>query len=466
MKGGATNSIVSLICTILLLPVFFLLFVLGIVIWLALTFSGIGPLVQFFCNREDDKILDRHKILLKCKDLRIVTVPGEVNAASKGKEYQVMLRYTEPSEPSRFPPVCIPNGLGATMVAISNIHEALVMEGFRVLSFDRLGVGFSDANTTGISPTAQDVVQELDFVMNSVLPSKTEWILLGPSMGSIIGQCYVATYPAKVVGFLNMDGLPFPFKKFRSSFMGAAKIYKVYTYVIWTGIFRPFIGMLLSKPDMKWVISSAFGIEIMQAQMNRTSFYSNLAVEMETMMSCCEYAATGWGRDNILLLDQENLQALTRAEPSESVSIVPPTSPTANAYRVITVDRSSSEIGENWATQEQVQQALSKLGNIVADKEIQVSLLSNQTDPTLSRRWKNLVVRVMSGRNHDFGNPMANSFYTQEMKDLSAAEHTIHWMLAKNGCRTVYPHLNHMQMAAQTKEIVIKTKEIGLALMH
>jgi hypothetical protein len=29
--------------------------------------------------------------------------------------------------------------------------------------------------------------------------------------------------------------------------------------------------------------------------------------------------------------------------------------------------------------------------------------------------WSRLVVRVMSGRNHDFGNALANSFYSQDV---------------------------------------------------
>ncbi len=37
----------------------------------------------------------------------------------------------------------------------------------------------------------------------------------------------------------------------------------------------------------------------------------------------------------------------------------------------------------------------------------------------LGRRWPQLVVRVMSARDHDFGNAMANSFYRPEVLALS-----------------------------------------------
>jgi len=36
----------------------------------------------------------------------------------------------------------------------------------------------------------------------------------------------------------------------------------------------------------------------------------------------------------------------------------------------------------------------------------------------LGQRWGELVVRVMSARDHDFGNAFANSFYRQEVQIL------------------------------------------------
>lgn len=135
---------------------------------------------------------------------------------SLGDSYTVVARFTIPDESNKNikkNPICIPNGLGATIVTISILHEELVKEGYTVLSYDRLGVGFSDANTTNIVPTAEDVVNEMNYVMNSLLPDETGWILIGPSMGSIVAQCYMATYPEKVKGFVNVDGLPYPFSK-------------------------------------------------------------------------------------------------------------------------------------------------------------------------------------------------------------------------------------------------------------
>lgn len=125
----------------------------------------------------------------------------------------------EPSTPSKYPPVLIPNGLGATAVLISQMQERLVDHGFTVLSFDRLGVGLSDANISKRSPSTHDAVTELDYVMESVILGCKRWIMLGPSMGNIIAQCYISLHSDKVVRFLNMDGLPYPFLKHRSSFI-------------------------------------------------------------------------------------------------------------------------------------------------------------------------------------------------------------------------------------------------------
>lgn len=79
--------------------------------------------------------------------------------------------------------------------------------------------------------------------------------------------------------------------------------------------------------------------------------------------------------------------------------------------------------------------------------------------------FSGLVVRVMSGRNHDFGNAMANSFYNQDMRNLSAAEHAKHALLARNGARTIYPNLTHTVVFSKTDDIVRHIQEIGQELL-
>lgn len=72
-----------------------------------------------------------------------------------------------------------------------------------------------------------------------------------------------------------------------------------------------------------------------------------------------------------------------------------------------------------------------------------------------------MVVRVMSARNHDFGNFLMNSFYTQEMKNMAAAEHNQHCIFAKNGKRTNYPKLSHQLIFTKYDEITKYMTEIA-----
>ncbi|RYH32480.1 hypothetical protein EON65_00440 [archaeon] len=85
------------------------------------------------------------------------------------------------------------------------------------------------------------------------------------------------------------------------------------------------------------------------------------------------------------------------------------------------------------------------------------------THSRLGEVWAKLIVRVMSGRNHDFGNAAANSFYTQAMRDFAAAEHAKHSLIALNGARTNYPKLTHTVMFSKTDDIVRNIQEIAFA---
>jgi pimeloyl-ACP methyl ester carboxylesterase len=305
------NFIMKIFYTLLnliLLPLYFTVFILFLFIWTIFTISCIGPFLQYLCNLSDRRTLDRDELARKDADIRIIHVPGEIHACSDGQPYKIFAIYSEPKEgPSKYPPICIPNGLGATAVLISQMQERLVELGFTVLSFDRLGVGLSDENVSGQSPTAIDLVKEMEFVMNSVQPMHAKWILLGPSMGSIVAQCYMSTYPDKVVGFLNMDGLPYPFIKFHSSFMWAGFIYRIYASIIWTGVLRPFIGMALRSND-KMFACRKFPLKVVIAQMNQSRFFANVGAEMWTMMDCCEMAEIAWGKLSVLNMSKEYLE--------------------------------------------------------------------------------------------------------------------------------------------------------------
>jgi pimeloyl-ACP methyl ester carboxylesterase len=319
---------VTTLVHVLLLPVYIAFFVLFLVVWMFLTFTGIGPALQYFYTLADRQTLSRDRLIAAApvpSQMRTVTVPAGVHSCSPDKSYRVFAIFAQPPSPPSegsgggrpvYPPVCIPNGLGATAALISQMQEHLVAAGFSVLSFDRLGVGLSDPNLSGRSPTAMDVVQEMDFVMRAVLSdtdndndaeraNQTQWLLLGPSMGSIVAQCYMARFPHKVQGFLNMDGLPYPFFQQKASFQWAALVYRLYACLVWTGVLRPFIGMALQSVRGMFACES-FDLSVAVAQMNQSSFYGNVALEMMTMMDCCEMAETAWGPQSVLRLPKQH----------------------------------------------------------------------------------------------------------------------------------------------------------------
>lgn len=502
-------KVLKIALTIVLLPIFLVIFFVFVMIWMLLTITGIGPFLQYLCNISDRNTLDRNKIINddSSKSKRVVQIPAGLHSCTPNNPYQVFAIFMEPNEPSPYPPICIPNGLGATAVLIAPMQEALVKHGFRVLSYDRLGVGLSDENKAKRFPSAMDVVKEMDFVMESVLPGE-KWLLLGPSMGSIVAQCYIAHHSEKVLGMLNMDGLPYPFLKMRTSFVWAAFIYRVYASIMWTGVLRPFIGASL-KSSAWMFASNSFPLSVAIAQINQTNFFGNVALEMLTMMDCCEMADAAWGSLSVLRLPAEHLESLVRAPPNVSIEFVPapkgsPSSSSSssiaggkNELRQVTLFRSPSEKGSEWATDYKVQQTVAFMRSQLSKElssaiittsvtggsntddstdsavvnrsavELQQPLLQSDTEATIVHKsllgniWPRLVVRVMSGRNHDFGNAVANSFYSQEMRDLAAAEHAQQVLLASDGYRTAYPRVTHNIMFSKTDDIVRNMHEIA-----
>ena len=88
------------------------IFLLVMCIWMVLTLTGIGPMVQYHFRCEDERILDREHILHTYKDMKAVSIPAGTNSAHP-EAYTVIARYTEPSERKYKNPVVIPNGFGS-----------------------------------------------------------------------------------------------------------------------------------------------------------------------------------------------------------------------------------------------------------------------------------------------------------------------------------------------------------------
>lgn len=118
-----------------------------------------------------------------------------------------------------------------------------------------------------------------------------------------------------------------------------------------------------------------------------------------------------------------NIQALVCAAPSVSIEV---DEMTEGNKRKVTTERSPSEPGDGWAPKEKVESAIAMLTADIKERELSPfsqsgGLKSESPQPvvkvfSLAATWRNLVVRVMSARSHDFGNAVVNSFYTQEVK--------------------------------------------------
>ena len=232
---------------LLVLPFVIIFIVLALAIWFVITVSGIGPLVQYILTRIDDATLDMDKLLERNSDLRILTVPGGLHSCTDGAPYKLCIRYTEPiaTNQKKYPPVVIPGALGVTLACNSKLHEMLVEKGFRVLSFDRLGVGFSDDNPTRKPPSAADVAREMNFVMQSVdLPPDTKWLAICPSMGHIVTAAFCCLYPNRLVGLVNVDGVPSPFIRDYNIFYKGGWFLQMNSYFVWTGSFRWFVTVM------------------------------------------------------------------------------------------------------------------------------------------------------------------------------------------------------------------------------
>lgn len=435
-----------LICVFFLLsPILLVVGLVILIIWLLCTLTCVGPLLQCCFSSCDKSTLNK--------------VPRGVTHVTTPRGYELAVRFNTASEEikheggkdearailppetqissggaKRFP-VIIPNGLAATMGTIGSVHDRLVEAGFTVCSFDRLGVGLSDINMVGEPPSVDECVEDCLLVMNSVLPAEKQWILVGPSMGAIVGTCFIAKHPERIVGFLNMDGIPHAFAKphIREKFMGYRKIYECWSGCTWTGIMR--CGVCCASSTLKSFASSTFPISYLKAQMNQSNFWKNTGLEFPLMMDCCAATSEALGPVSVLRLPKEEVTLLARVPPTEN-----------GIYENDNwkpLKRGAAEIGPNWASEEETQ----KIKEVLKAK-----------DPSpLSTAFGNMVVRVMQARDYDFVG------YDDEMKEMQAAEGSLQMLLAADGARYTFPTMKHGDMFRQLGAIVRSVVEIDSA---
>lgn len=185
MAGVGLKDILLIPVYILALPVLIVFFLIVFAIWLVFTVTFIGPAIQYFCKKRDDKLI-QSTLANNASELKTLRSPGGYdlgirfvtpkggNAGNYGSTNNTNAGATTtqsllnasagdveqgesgPHGLRRFP-ICMPNGLASTMATVGALQDALVASGFTVLTYDRFGVGFSDGNTTGKPPTVEDL---------------------------------------------------------------------------------------------------------------------------------------------------------------------------------------------------------------------------------------------------------------------------------------------------------------------
>jgi pimeloyl-ACP methyl ester carboxylesterase len=488
---GVLAKIFMVPLLLIIFPLYLVFVVLAMVLLLLFTVTGIGPLLHFYFSRGERHLVDREKLIAAHPEIFLLDAPADLNSASAGAPYKIAVRLTFPSTNAGYPPVIFPQGLAATMMATMKIQEYLEAAGFASVNFDRFGVGLSDANNTGLPPSAHDVAKEMDFVMrhcDELLSQRggygaagRKWIAVGGSMGAIVATAFMTVYPNRLSGLLNLDGFPHGFVTVDKLYLNTyAPMWGLYGKLAHTGMMRLLFsfakGMVKSHFE-----STTFDWRSIIAQMNQSQFFKNARVEFNTMISCADLTCAAMENLSTVKMDKSTMRLVCGVAPFESVLI---NEPKGKKVRIVTTERSNSELGADWLRKEVTGPALERLlssslaaasGPLSIDRSFtSCSMGSHPVGSTvggvpastplwpLNPQLRAMSVRVMSMRSYDGGDgAMGEQMYSQNCRNHSAAEHTLQAALARSGKRIVYPKLTHGGGFAQTTEIRKFTIEIA-----
>ncbi len=101
------------------------------------------------------------------------------------------------------PPVVLEAGIAATSASWKLVQDELAGR-FRVISYDRRGLGYSDPAS---SPrTLENLVEELDYVVEAAGVEKP-FVLAGHSFGGLLARHYAARRPEKARALVLLDPL-------------------------------------------------------------------------------------------------------------------------------------------------------------------------------------------------------------------------------------------------------------------
>lgn len=358
--------------------------------------------------------------------------------------YDLAVRFSVGSSGARAAPICIPNGLAATMALTGVTHDALNAAGFSVLSFDRAGVGFSEAAPGDKAPSVDETVRDMAEIMDAIereqnMPQDTRWILLGPSMGNVVAQCFMLHHQDRVAALLNIDGFPAPFTAKEDKFLSTAGTYKFAAYMSYTGVTRFVLALASSK--LAPFATTTFPLPVMLAQMAQPQHWKNTALEFKLMMDLAKEATIGWGSLSVLDMSMKQQHDLANAFPANCGSFV-------NGSWIYG-DRSVVEHGSGWLSQEETDR-------------LRDTLTENLSSSELGTILARIPVRVMSARDYNY--PGGDSFYDEDMKRWAASEHSVQALIASDGARYVFPKHSHMTLFQETDAIVQCAVDLDQAL--
>lgn len=104
------------------------------------------------------------------------------------------------------PTIILEGGLGGTSLDWSLVQPELAGT-TRVCSYDRAGLGWSEAHPTDAPRTSQQIVQELHTLLaNTGIPGP--YVLVGLSAGGMHVQMFANQYPDEVLGMVLVDPTP------------------------------------------------------------------------------------------------------------------------------------------------------------------------------------------------------------------------------------------------------------------
>ena len=124
---------------------------------------------------------------------------SEMKVATAGRPY--LLHYFDRSRPG--PAILYIHGLGCSKTDFVDMTKALQLQQFRLLSADHPGCGNSSYDHSH-ALNIDGIVELIEnFVKNLGLDS---FVLVGGSLGGLVGLLYAERNPNRIAGFVNVEG--------------------------------------------------------------------------------------------------------------------------------------------------------------------------------------------------------------------------------------------------------------------